>query len=158
MEKRRRIWIALTGQILFFGDRIPRAMPSATMAQAYSLRTCLELGRNCESIKLKIAMIDMTLFILRQLVTEVPLIMVCIGCIVVGFIFWKRAPLSSLYVVLACVLTLLLLVGYPAAWWIARAFGAKTESILGISFGIGWSIARSVSTILLVMAAYVGRK
>lgn len=100
----------------------------------------------------------MIFFILRQLVTEIPLIMVCIGCIIAGFIFWKRAPSSSLYVVLACSFTLLLLVGYPATWWIARAYGAQTESVLGASFSIGWSIARSVSTILLVIAVYAGRK
>lgn len=46
MEEGRKIWIAHTGQILFGGDRIPRAMPSATMFQAYGLRTCLEPVRN----------------------------------------------------------------------------------------------------------------
>lgn len=100
----------------------------------------------------------MIFFILRQLITEIPLIVVCISCIVAGIFFWKRAPSSSLYVVLACGFTLLLLVGYPAAWWIVREFGAQTESILGVSFSIGWSIARSISTVLLVIAVYAGRK
>lgn len=103
-------------------------------------------------------MIDVILFVLRQLVTEVPLIIVCIGCIVAAFVFWQRAPSASLYVVLACGFTLLLLIAYPAAWWCARALGAQTESAVGMAFSVGWSVARAISTILLVVAAYAGRK
>ena len=103
-------------------------------------------------------MIEMIVFVLRQLITEVPLIIVCIGCIVAAFVFWQRAPSASLYVVLACGFTLLLLTGYPAAWWCARAFGAQTRSAVGMAFSIGWSVARSISTILLVVAVYAGRK
>jgi predicted Na+-dependent transporter len=103
-------------------------------------------------------MIAMILFVLRQLLTEVPLIIVCLGCIVAAFSLWQRAPSSSLYVVLACGFTLLLLIAYPAAWWCARTLGAQTQSAVGVAFSIGWSVARSIATIVLVVAVYAGRK
>jgi hypothetical protein len=102
-------------------------------------------------------MIDMTLFIFRRLVTEVPLILACLGCIVAALIFWRSAPAPSPYVVLACGFTLTLLIMYPAAWWFARALGAQTNSAVGTAFSLGWSVARSFSTILLVVAVYAGR-
>ena len=103
-------------------------------------------------------MIDMILFVLRQLVTEVPLVIVCIGCIVAAFVFWQRAPSPSLCVILACVFTLALLIIYPAAWWYARSLGAKTGSTVTTAFSVGWSMARATSTVLLVVAVYAGRK
>src|SRR5208282_5522405 len=54
-------------------------------------------------------MIDMILYALRQLATEVPLILVLIGCIITACILWRRAPAASVYIILACVFTLVLL-------------------------------------------------
>jgi F0F1-type ATP synthase assembly protein I len=103
-------------------------------------------------------MIDMILYALRQLLTEIPLITICIGCIVTAFIFWRRAPASSLYLVLACGFTLMLLFMYPFAWAIVLAHGAQTVPGISTAFSVGWSIARGITLILLVVAVYAGRK
>ena len=101
---------------------------------------------------------DMILFVFRELLAEAPLVVVCIGCIVAAVVFWREAPLPSLYVVLACGFTLLLLIMYPVAWRFARALGAQSVGTVATSFKICWSVARSASTILLVVAVYAGRK
>jgi hypothetical protein len=100
----------------------------------------------------------MMIFVLRELVMEAPLIIVCMGGIVAACVFWQRASTASLCVVLACGFTLLLLVAYPVEYWCARALGSQAQGPVGAAFKIGWSVARSISTILLVVAAYAGRK
>jgi hypothetical protein len=103
-------------------------------------------------------MINMTLYALRQLGTEVPFILVLIGCIVTACIFWRRAPSSSLCVILACVFTVVLLFMYPFSWAIVLANGFQKIPGINTAFSVGWSIARGIATVLFVIAAYAGRK
>jgi hypothetical protein len=100
----------------------------------------------------------MIFFVVRELIAEMPLVIVCIGGIVAAIVLWKKAPSGSVCVILACGFTLTLLVAYPAAWWFAREIGAQTQSGVGAAFKMGWSVARSISTLLLVVAVYTGRK
>jgi len=102
--------------------------------------------------------IDMLFYAFRQLVTEVPLIIVLIGCIVVSLIFWRRAPRPSLYVLVACVFTLALLFFYPFSWACVLAAGDQNVPGINMAFSIGWSVARAIATILLVIAAYIERR
>src|SRR5665811_772702 len=59
-------------------------------------------------------------FMLEQLLTELPSIVVLTAGVVLAFIFWRRAPTASLYVVLGCGLSLLLLLLYPLVWQVAH--------------------------------------
>jgi hypothetical protein len=101
-------------------------------------------------------------FIFEQLLTELPSIIVLTGGIVFAFIFWQRAPAASLYVVLACGLTLLLLLLYPVAWQVAHYlfdYGDATKARrVNIAMAVLWSIARAIATGLLLFAVYTGRK
>jgi hypothetical protein len=103
-------------------------------------------------------MINMILFVLPEFLKESPFIITSIGCVVAALVLWKRAPSASHYVLLACGFSLALAVMYPVAWWCVRALGAQTQSTIGVAFSVGWSIARSICTILLVFAVYVGRR
>jgi hypothetical protein len=103
-------------------------------------------------------MIEMIIYALKQLLTELPMIVVCIGCIVVAFILWRRAPSSSLYLVLACSLSLALFFLYPFAWAYVLANNYQTEPGIRFAFSFGWSIFRAMFLILLVVAIYAGRK
>ena len=100
------------------------------------------------------------IYILQQLATELPSIVVCVVAIVVAFTFHRRAPSATLYVVLACGLTLLLLLLYPLAWQAARHMfdsDAETARRINIAFAVFWSVIRAISTGLLVVAVYQGR-
>jgi hypothetical protein len=103
-------------------------------------------------------MADMIIFTFRQLVTELPVIVVCIGCIIVAFVFWQRAPSASLYVVLGCGLTLLIVGLYPVVWWYVRSLGVGANPIVRDLFSFGISVGDAAKIILLVVAAYIGRK
>ena len=70
-------------------------------------------------------------YVIQELLTELPSIVACIGGIVLAVTLWRRAPRSSLYVVLACGLTLLLLLAYPIVWQIVRhIFGDLCKTLL----------------------------
>jgi hypothetical protein len=103
-------------------------------------------------------MVDMIIYALEQLVTELPMIIVCVACIVAAFVFWRRAPSSSLYLVLACGFSLALFFIYPLAWAYVLAHGYQTEPGIRFAFSFGWSIFRAIFLILLVFAIYSGRK
>jgi hypothetical protein len=103
-------------------------------------------------------MIDMTIYALKQLVTELPMIIVCIGCMVVAFVFWRRAPSSSLYLVLGCSLSLALFFLYPFAWAFVLAHDDQAVPGIRMAFSFGWSVFRSLFLILMVVAIYSGRK
>ena len=103
-------------------------------------------------------MIDMIFYALRQLGTELPLILVLIGCIVAASILWQRAPSSSLYVILACVFTLMLLFMYPFSWAIVLANGYQKIPGINTAFSVCWSVARGIATVVFVIAVYSGRK
>jgi hypothetical protein len=103
-------------------------------------------------------MIDMIVYALKQLVTELPMIIVSIGCIVVALVFWRRAPSSSLYLVLGCSLSLGLLFIYPFAWAYVLAHDNQGTPGIRMAFSLAWSIFRSVFLILMVAAIYSGRK
>jgi len=101
------------------------------------------------------------MFVCQQLATELPSILTLMGSIVVAGILWRRAPSSSLFVGLACGLSLVLLILYPVAWQVARHVtqgDPQTARKINIAFAVFWSLVRSVSTILLVVAVYAGRE
>jgi hypothetical protein len=99
-------------------------------------------------------------YIGQQLVTELPFILVCICGIGVAVALWRRAPSSSLYVVVACGLTLLLLVLHPFAWQVARHTfegTALTARSINVAFAVFWSIERGIFASLMLLAVYSGR-
>jgi uncharacterized protein (DUF697 family) len=89
------------------------------------------------------------------------MIVVALGSIVTALVLWRRAPLSSLLVVLACVSSLALIIAYPFAYeLIVHSVSGDAQSITKINsaFGLGWSTARAIYLVLLVVAVYVGRE
>ena len=102
-------------------------------------------------------MTDMIIFTVRQLLDAVPVIVVCIGCIVAAFIFWQRAPSASLFVVLGCGLTLTIVMLYPVIWWYVRSLGVGWNPIVRDALSFGVSVGDAAKIILLVVAAYIGR-
>ena len=99
-------------------------------------------------------------YIGQQLATELPYALVCTGGIVMALAFWRRAPCSSLYVLLACALELLLLVVHPFAWQIARrVFEGTVVSARGVNIGVAvfWSMERGLFASLMLLAIYSGR-
>ena len=102
-------------------------------------------------------MADMFIFAFRQLLTEVPVILVCIGSIIAAFIFRQRAPSVSLYVVWGCSLTLVIVLLYPVAWWYVRSLGIGSNPVVRDAFSFIISVADSAKIVLLVAAAYAGR-
>ena len=102
-----------------------------------------------------------TPYILQALTTEAPSILALAGCVLVGVIFWRRAPLSSLFVLLAGALSLVPLLLLPVAWQVAHNMtGTGRETFRGINmaFSTLWSLMRAVSTMLLLAAVYLGRQ
>ena len=99
--------------------------------------------------------------ILTNLLTSLPMVIVALGSMVAALVLWRRAPLSSLLVVLACISSLALIIAYPFAYKaVVHLQAGDTQSLARIdnAFGLGWSIARAIYLILLVVAVYVGRK
>jgi len=99
--------------------------------------------------------------ILQQLLNQVPMMVADLGAIVTALILRRRAPLSSLLVILACAFTLILLVLYPFAYKaVVRllAGDSQTVSTINAAFGTAWAVVGAISTTLLVLAVYTGRK
>jgi len=99
-------------------------------------------------------------YIAQQLATELPYALVCTGGIVTAVAFWRRAPSSSLYVLVACGLTLLLLVLHPFAWQMARRVfegTAVTARGINIAFAVFWAVERGLFASLMLLAVYSGR-
>ena len=103
-------------------------------------------------------MTDIIFYEFQQLLPEIPCILVCIGCIVAAFIFWRRAPSASLYVVLGCALTLVIVFAYPLIWFYVRSLGVGANPLVRSAFSFGISLADGLKIVLLVIAAYIGRK
>src|SRR5208283_6249516 len=96
-----------------------------------------------------------------SLTTEVPSILALAGCVLISVIFWRRAPLPSLCVLLAGALSLVPLLILPVAWQVAHNItGTERETFRGINmaFNAIWSLIRATSTLLLLAAVYLGRK
>lgn len=99
--------------------------------------------------------------ILQQLLNQIPMMVVDLGAIVTAVILRRRAPLSSFLVITACASTLLLLVIYPFAYeaivhLLAR--DAQTLATIKAAFGTAWAVVGAISTTLMVLAVYTGRK
>jgi hypothetical protein len=80
---------------------------------------------------------------------------------VTAFVLLRRAPLSSLLVVLACISSIVLIVVYPFAYEaVLHLFATDAQSVAAVRtvFGMGWSIVRATYLILLVIAVYAGRR
>jgi hypothetical protein len=95
--------------------------------------------------------------IFRQMVLEIPTLLVCLVCIIVAVIYWRQAPLSSLCVIIACSLTAVVLIFWAFAYnlflyMFGTAVGGNTI------FQIFWSIVRGIAMGLTVFAVYAGRK
>ena len=98
--------------------------------------------------------------ILDSLFTSVPMIVVALGAIVTAFVLWRRAPFSSLLVVIACISSIALIIAYPFAYEaVVHLVATDAESVARIRtvFTLGWSIARATYLILFVVAVYAGR-
>ena len=83
------------------------------------------------------------------------------GCMAAALILWRRAPVSSLLVVLASIVTILAFVVYPFAFAAAvRSIGSDSESVSRINstFGFVWSLFRAAYLIVLAVAVYLGRR
>jgi uncharacterized protein (DUF2062 family) len=89
---------------------------------------------------------------------ESPLFIVCIGGIVAAIFLRRQASRASLYVALACGLKLLFLIMFPMIWWYVRAFNISMNPIVSIILTFVWNAGDAISIVLLVLAAYVGRK
>jgi hypothetical protein len=99
-------------------------------------------------------------YILQHLATELPSLLTLMVAIVAAVMLWRRAPTSSLCVALACGISFVLLIAYPFAWQVARHVAEGDPGSVrrvNIAFAVFWSVVRSVSTILLVLAVYLGR-
>ncbi len=99
--------------------------------------------------------------ILLTLFEYLPMIVVALGVIVVAFILWQRAPLSSLLLVLACASSLVVLIANPFVYEaVVHLGGSDAHSVASIDFAfqIGWSFFRAGYLILMVFAIYAGRK
>ena len=99
--------------------------------------------------------------ILRSLFNSLPMIIVALGSMVAAFVLWRRAPLSSLLVFVACISSLALIIAYPFAYKVVAHFqtgDAESMARVNNTFSLGWSIARAIYLILLVVAVYAGRK
>ena len=94
--------------------------------------------------------------ILQNLFTSMPMMLVAVACAVVAVVQWRRAPVSSLLVVLACGTSLALLLAYPFAYNAAVHLFANEDRIK-VVFAFAWSFARAIYLILLVIAVYAGR-
>ncbi len=84
-----------------------------------------------------------------------------VGAIAAASMLWRRAPLSSLLIVLACGITLALLIVYPFAYEaVVRALANTHQDVAHVSalFGVAWAVVGAISTTLLVCAVYAGRK
>jgi hypothetical protein len=99
--------------------------------------------------------------ILDSLFTSVPMIVVALGAMLAAIILWRRAPLSSLLVIIVCTTSIALIIAYPFAYEaVVHLFATDAESAARIrtAFTLGWSIARASYLILFVVAVYAGRK
>src|SRR5438067_403999 len=93
--------------------------------------------------------------ILQQLLNQVPMMAVDLGAILAALVLWRRAPLSSLLIVLACSLTLALLLVYPFAYkMVVHVVASGPDDVARISalFGVMWAMVGAISTTLLVCA------
>jgi len=89
------------------------------------------------------------------------MIIVALGGMVTACILWRRAPLSSLLVMIACASSIALLLVYPLAYELIVHFfatNARTLAEVRTAFGMFWSLVRAAYLILLVIAVYVGRQ
>jgi hypothetical protein len=99
--------------------------------------------------------------ILVSFFKDTPMLVVAFGAIVVAFVFWRRAPLSSLLLVLACICSLVLLIAYPVAYELvvhSEAGSGYSRGRIDLAFQVCWSIFKAGYLILLVVAIYAGRK
>jgi hypothetical protein len=95
--------------------------------------------------------------IIRQVVLEIPTLLVCVACIIVAVIYWRQAPLSSLCVIIACSLTAVVLIFWAFAYDLfLYLFGAAAAG--NTIFQIFWSVVRGIAMGLTVFAVYAGRR
>ena len=98
---------------------------------------------------------------LRQILIELPTILVLLGCIVVAVVLWQRAPVSSLCIILINIPTVVLLIVWPVAYHaVMNMVGGDSHAagVTDVGFRVFWSVFRAVANGLLVFAVYAGRK
>ncbi len=104
---------------------------------------------------------NITIITVRQILTELPTLVVCLGAIVAALVYWRRVPASSLCVLLACGLTAIVLVIWPVAFDVVVYLlggSAQARQAADFAFRVFWSVVRAIATALLVYAVYAGRK
>ena len=100
-------------------------------------------------------------YIFLQFMEQIPMMLADLGCIIAACILWRRAPLSSLLVLLACSVPLLFLIVYPFAYELVLhsfASDAQTTRLIYVLSGVANALVGATFTTLLVIAVYSGRK
>ena len=100
--------------------------------------------------------------ILRGVLIQLPVLLVCAVGIVVAFVSWRRSPVASLWTLLAFGLALLLCVlmpvGQQTMWYMVKESNVDTRITVNTVLGVIWSVLRAVTYILLLVGVYAGRK
>ena len=100
--------------------------------------------------------------LVRNVLTELPSLLVMLTCIVVGIVRWKRHPKISLIVIIALTfLTLLTLVSVPVFIWLPRLFvdpgnyvtTGNVYAVLNIIYNVLFTLGVGV----LLLAVFIQR-
>jgi predicted membrane channel-forming protein YqfA (hemolysin III family) len=99
---------------------------------------------------------------LGGILSQLPMLFVCLVGILVALIFWRRAPIASLWTFLAFGLALLLCVLIPVSqqtmWRMMNQSSLDTKVTANIALAFIWSVFRAISYVLLLLGVYAGRK
>lgn len=100
--------------------------------------------------------------LVRNVLTELPSLLVMLTCIVVGIVRWKRHPRISLMVILALtLLTLLTLVSVPVFIWLPRLFvdpgDHVTTRIVYSVMNIIYNVVLTLALGVLLLAVFIQR-
>jgi ABC-type methionine transport system permease subunit len=100
--------------------------------------------------------------ILRGILIQFPILLVCLVGIMVALISWRRSPAASLWTLLAFCLAFLLCILIPVSQQtmlrMMKESSLDTRLTANITLGVVWSIFRAISYILLLVGVYAGRK
>ena len=116
---------------------------------------------NSKPVRSIIVMQEADRFILQHFVVQAPTMLVCLGCIVAAVALWRRAPTSSLLVLVASAVTIIALTIYPFAFVAAvRSSGNDAQSFARFNMisSFAWSVFRAAYLVALAVAVYLGRK
>jgi hypothetical protein len=89
------------------------------------------------------------------------MVITCLAGIIFALVLWRRAALASIYLIVACIVSLVGCLLYPTSEEMiivfSRGWSPQAANAAWDIFSIAWSILRAVTYILLIVAIYVGR-